>query len=318
VGKRNFEQAFNAVFHDEQAFNDFCSLDVRSEIEEFVINSRTIYRTSKKFKKYLRFIDKVILRHLDKNEQVVHSYLKEKSVLTAVKAHASSKCFFLTDIKDFFTSVKTQNVLYLLTRDKLRIPITDFERYIETIANFTTFSGSIPVGFPTSPSLSNSFLLEFDAALEKYCCEHGFIYTRYSDDIIISSKSFEGFDKLENVVQTMLHNSASKDLFLNTKKTRVTQIGNKVKILGLVITLDGSVTIDSKYKKTLESLLHFYINDKDKYKDLLEKTLHGKEHSLFGLLHYVKSIDQAYLEKLQRKYGAYALSALMEDRWSDK
>ena len=318
MSNRNFEQAFNAVFHDEQAFNDFCSLDISSEIEGFVIKSRTVYRTSKKFKKYLRFIDKVILRHLDKNEQVVHSYLKEKSVLTAVKAHASSKCFFLTDIKDFFMSVKTQNVLHILTRDKLRIPITDFERYIETIANLTTFSGSIPVGFPTSPSLSNSFLLEFDAALEKYYCKHGFIYTRYSDDIIISGKSFEGFYKLESDVQTMLHKSTSEDLFLNTKKTRVTQTGNKVKILGLVITVDGSVTIDSKYKKTLESLLHFYINDKEKYKDLLEKTLHGKEHSLFGLLHYVKSIDQAYLKKLQQKYGTYALSALMEDRWSEK
>jgi len=318
VGNRDFEQAFNAVFHDEQAFNDFCSLDINSEVETFEVNSRTVYRPSVKFKKYLRFIDKVILRHLDKNERVVHSYLKEKSVLTAVKAHSSNKYFFLTDIKDFFVSVKTEHVLHILTRDKAHIPITDFDRYIETIVNFITFSGSIPVGFPTSPSLSNSFLMEFDIALENYCCKHGFIYTRYSDDIVISSNSFEGFDVLESDVQTMLHESASETIFLNTKKTRVTQIGNKVKILGLVITLDGSVTINSKYKKILESLLHFYINDKNKYWDLLEKTLHGKEHSLFGLLHYVKSIDQAYIEKLQRKYGAYALSALMEDRWSDK
>lgn len=315
---RNFEQAFNAVFHDEQAFDDFCSLDINVEVEEFVANSRTVYRTSLKLKKYLRFIDKVILRHLDKNELVVHSYLKEKSVLTAVKAHASNKYFFLTDIKDFFTSVKTQNVLHVLTRDKERIPIADFDRYIETIVKYTTFSGSIPVGFPTSPSLSNSFLMEFDVALENYCSEHGYIYTRYSDDIIISGESFEGFDLLERDIQNMLHENTSVDLFLNRKKTRTTQIGNKVKILGLVITLDGSVTIDSKYKKIIESLLHFYINDKEKYKDLLEKKMHGKEHSLFGLLHYVKSIDSAYLEKLQRKYGAYALSALMEDRWSDK
>jgi len=318
VDKRSFEQAFNAVFHDEQAFKDFCSLDVIAEVEEFFVNSRTVYRTSDKFKKYLRFVDKVILRHLNKNEQVVHSYLKEKSVLTAVKAHASNKYFFLTDIKDFFTSVKTQNVLHVLTRDKSRIPIADFDRYIETIVKYTTFSGSIPVGFPTSPSISNSFLMEFDVALEKYCSEQGYSYTRYSDDIIISGGSFNGFDMLERDIQNMLHENASVDLFLNKKKTRVTQIGNKVKILGLVITPDGGVTIDSKYKKTLESLLHFYINDKDKYKDLLEKTLHGKERSLFGLLHYVKSIDQAYLEKLQRKYGAYALSELMEDRRSDK
>ncbi|MFK5915567.1 MAG: reverse transcriptase domain-containing protein [Woeseiaceae bacterium] len=318
MSNRSFEQAFNAVFHDEQAFNEFCSLDINAEVEAFEVNSRTVYRTSDKFKKYLRFIDKVILRHLDKNERVVHSYLKEKSVLTAVKSHASSKCFFLTDIKDFFTSVKAQDVLRVLSRDKQRIPISDFDLYIDTIVKLTTFSGSIPVGFPTSPSLSNSFLMEFDAVLENYCSKRGFIYTRYSDDIIISGKSFDGFDKLESDVQAMLHEYASEELFLNAKKTHVTKIGNKVKILGLVITVDGRVTIDSKYKNTLESLLYFYINDKSKYTNLLEKTMHGKERSLFGLLHYVKSIDQAYLEKLQRKYGAYALSALMEDRWSDK
>lgn len=318
MSNRNFEQAFNAVFHDKEAFDDFCSLDIKTEIEEFVVNSRTVYRASEKLKKYLRFIDRVIFKYLDKNNQVVHSYIKEKSALTAVKAHASSKCFFLTDVRNFFTSVKTQNVFNILQRDKLRIPIADFENYIETILNFTTFDGSIPVGFPTSPNISNAFLLDFDAELDEYCRAKDLIYTRYSDDIIISGESFKYFEKLENDIQNILHDRASQDIFLNTKKTRVTHIGNKVKILGLVITPDGSVTIDSKYKNILESLMYFYINDKSRYNDLLEKTLHGKERSLFGLLHYAKSIDQDYLTKLQRKYGAYTLSALMEDKWSDK
>ena len=314
MSKRTFKQAFNAVFHSNETFEDFCSLDINSEIEEFSIRSRTVYKTSSKLKKYLRFIDKVLLSHLQNNERVVHSYIKDRSPLTAIQEHAKNKYFFITDIKEFFSNITTDNVNKILARDQGLMPISDFESFIPIIVKFTTFGGSIPVGFVTSPKISNSFLLEFDSELEQFCLKNDFTYTRYSDDIIISSGSPDTFDGLTEEIQGLLQKHASETLTLNKKKTRKTHIGNKIKILGLVITLDGGITIDKKYKKILESLLHFYINDKSKYQDILNKELNGKERSLFGLLQYAKSVDPKYLDKLQRKYGVYALSALMEDR----
>ncbi len=315
---KTLQQAFNAVFHNKEPFEDFCSADLSNEVKEVNYSSRKVYRTSDKMKKYLRFIDKVILRHLQKNTNVVHSYIKEKSVLTAVQSHASNKSFFLTDIKDFFVNIKQQDVFNILTRNKMLVPVSDIEKYISRIVDVTTRDGSIPVGFPTSPQLSNAFLLDFDNQLQNFCNEKSLTYTRYSDDIIISGQSSSGFENLENSVQNLLHEYASKNLAINSEKTRITHTGNKVKILGLVITPDGHVTINSKYKKNLESLLYFYGHDKARYFDLLEKTFESKEHSLFGMLHYANSIDPNYLNKLQRKYGAYTLSTLMEDKWSEK
>ena len=103
---------------------------------------------------------------------------------------------------------------------------------------------------------------------------------------------------LREKIQAMLHQNASTALFLNLDKTKITHTGNKVKILGLVITPDGRVTIDSKYKKLLESLLYFYTNDQKRYEDLLNRTFGGSEHSLFGMLHYVRSTDPLYLGNL--------------------
>lgn len=317
MGDRTLEQAFNAVFHNKENFTDFCSLDLSEHIDEFLYKERKVYRTSKKLKNYLRFIDKVVLRYLDKNTDVVHSYIKEKSVLTAIKNHASNRAFFLTDIKSFFSNINEEDVTRVLIRDKHLIPISDFDAYIPDIAKMMTWDGSIPVGFPTSPKLSNGFLFEFDNALHKFCRSRVLTYTRYSDDIIISGKDKEPLFELRGFVQDMLHQYASKKLILNADKTRITHIGNKVKILGLVITQDGRVTVDSKYKKTIESLLHFYITDRVRYDDFLNKTFEGKEHSFFGLLHYVKATDPAYLDKLQRKYGILVLRTLMEDRWRD-
>lgn len=204
----------------------------------------------------------------------------------------------------------------MLTRDKDQIPISDFEFFIPFLSRIMTWDNSIPVGFPTSPQLSNGFLFELDNALNNYCKIQNLTYTRYSDDIIISAEHKEHLFHLREVVQEFLRNHSSDNFIINAGKTRLTHKGNRVKILGLIVTQDGRVTIDKKYKRTVESLLHFYITDQIRYEDLLSKKYFGKEHSLFGLLHYVKATDPIYLENLQRKYGLLALRTLMEDRWS--
>lgn len=198
-----------------------------------------------------------------------------------------------------------------------RIPVSDIELYIDKLVDMMTWENELPIGFPTSPQLSNAVLYKFDESLHSYCKKNRLAYTRYSDDIIISGNSFDGFDQLTKTVQTYLDINASSNLVLNIDKTHLTHVGNKVKILGLVITPDGRVTINSKYKRKLEVLLHFYVSDKNKFKEIVNETLQGNEHSIFGLLHYAKSVDPLYLEKLQRKYGTYALRSLMKGKKDD-
>jgi len=317
VDIRTLQQAFNAVFHNKETFSDFHSIEPSEHVTEFTVRGRAVVSTSKKFRSYLRFIDKVVLRHLAINDEVVHSYLRNKSVLTAASAHAGNRAFFLTDIESFFSRITRNDVVRILSRDAHAMPIRDIENYIPHIASLTTYQAALPIGFPTSPQISNGFLYEFDNALHVRCKEQGLTYTRYADDIIISAQCKDDVSQLRELVQAFLSRYASKQLVINAEKTRITHIGNKVKILGLIITPDGRVTIDSKHKRTLESLLHLYLTDTDKYQDLLGKVFEDKdkEHSLYGLLHYVKATDPLYLQKLQRKYGVLAVRTLMENRW---
>lgn len=316
--KRTLKQSFNTIFHSDNAFEDFCKLDLDKEIETFTASGKTIYKTSAKLKKYLQFIDRVILRYLAREIDVVHSFTKDKSTLTAVKAHSGNSHFFLTDIKSFYPNVKSEDVRRILNRDKSRIPVSDLECYIDKLVELMTINGSIPIGFPTSPQLSNSFLFEFDRSVRKFCEEQTLIYTRYADDIIISGKSFKELSTLKETIQNFLKNHASEQLILNDDKTHISHLGNKVKILGLNVLPNGKITIDAKHKKKLELLLHFYVSNPGKYKDFLKEEFKDSERSLFGMLHYVRSVDPSYLEKLQRKYGVYALRTLMEERWNDQ
>lgn len=318
MNHRTLEQAFNAVFHDETLFNHFCSLNTEQEITSFEIGNRTVFKASEKLKSYLKFIDKVILRNLAHENGVVHSFIKGKSTLTAVKSHASSKYFFLTDIRNFYENIKTDDVYKILQRDRELLPITDIESYIPHLSKVMTLQDSVPVGFPTSPQLSNAFLYEFDKALNSFCIEKSLTYTRYADDIIISGNNFNETKLLLPRVQELLSNHASPKMILKESKTLLTKKGNKVKILGLIITPDGYVTIDSKYKKDIETLLYFFGTNKEKYFDHLNKKFKGDERSIFGLLHYANSVDPHYIEKLQKKYGAYTLRSLMEEKSNDR
>ncbi len=313
--KRTLEQAFNAVFHKKSSFQEFCSLDIAQELdlkEKMYKHEREILCPLGKHKKYLRFIDRIILRHLNSDLEVVHSFIKEKNTLSAVEAHIGNNYFFLTDIISFYSNIKPNDVRKIIERDKNSIPISDIESYVELIVRNTTYNGSVPVGFSTSPQLSNAFLFDFDRVTKSFCSSNSLIYTRYADDIIISGKSFDDLSELRIKIQNFLVEYASPNIQLNQKKTHITHLGNKINILGLSILPNGIITINSKYKKRIELVLHFYINNKEKYNSLLSKYFRNGEHSLFGLLHYAKSIDPKYIAKLQRKYGAYTLHTLME------
>ncbi len=136
--KRTLKQSFNTIFHSDNAFEDFCKLDLDKEIETFTASGKTIYKTSAKLKKYLQFIDRVILRHLAREIDVVHSFTKNKSTLTAVKAHSGNSHFFLTDIKNFYPNVKSEDVRRILNRDKSRTPVSDLECYIDKLVDLLT------------------------------------------------------------------------------------------------------------------------------------------------------------------------------------
>lgn len=317
INKRTLEQAFNAIFHGQESFADFCSVNINDEVETFTISGRRIFKTSEKLKKYLRFIDRVILRHLSKDQDVVHSFTKDKNTFTAVNAHVCNDFFFLSDIKSFFSHISTKDVFLILKRDTENFPISDIEQYIEMLSLMMTYEDQLPVGFSTSPQLSNSFLYDFDCAVKNYCSKKSLLYTRYADDLIVSSNSFEKLENLKAIIQELLKNHASEKLLLNDKKTHITHLGNRVKILGLMILPNRMVTVDAKYKNKLELLLHFYLTNVEKYKSYLEDEFNGSEKSAFGMLHYVQSIDPKYLEKLQRKYGIYAIRSLMEVKTND-
>ena len=305
-----------STFHEKMSFKDFLRLDVKSEFHKIVQSKRTIYAPSPKLKQIHRFINKTVLEFADYNSDVVYSYRKGVSIRDAVEKHSNNNFFFQTDFSNFYGSVHLANVNSSLNKQLSNTLVSDIECYINRIVDVTVVDNHIPAGFATSPLLSNICLFDFDNKLFDYCQVRGLTYTRYSDDVIVSGAAPEFTGDIENVISEMLKSYVNSDIKINKSKTKINKKGHDFKILGFNILPNGIVTIPSADKKEIESLLYFYLTDKEKFEnyfenlaihkqlDLSDKSLQEYAIStLSGKLIAFNSMDKNYISKLRRKYG---------------
>jgi RNA-directed DNA polymerase len=305
--KVSLQEAFDLTFHQKSSFNDFLHLNTEKEYKRLCNKERDILSPSSKLKSYLRFLNSFIFDYAKLNANVVHSYRREKNAYTAVIKHAHSKYFFQTDIQNFFNSITSQDIAILLDSNLGDSPVYDLGQYKSLLLHLTTVNGILPVGFATSPNISNTCLYHFDNALEAYCLSKDIIYTRYSDDLILSANNKSALEGIEAIISEQLNIFFSDGIQLNAHKTKHTQKGKKIKLLGMVILPSGKVSVDIKIKQQLEILLYFYINDKEKFDDYLENHYHGNLATISGQLNHINTIDASYLNKLRKKYGIFII-----------
>ena len=299
------------MHHGKYRFDDFLHGDITSSYTSLQIQNRTVYRPDRKLKAYLVFLNAFVFEYLKVNKRVVYSYRKGVNPHDAVHLHARNRAFFQTDIKDFFGCIDRNLTKSTILSQQESIPISDLSAYIERILDLTTVHGSLPIGFHTSPHISNVCLTPFDDDLEAYCLSSKLVYTRYADDIIVSGSSLEDLDGAEEKLSEFLQNHFSGMLKLNERKRKLRTVGRKVSILGKMILPNGRVTIDTKLRKKVEVLLHFYIRSREKFLDMSDGDMEAGIHKLSGYITYINTADKQYLEKLKRKFGAAVIDSFL-------
>lgn len=309
--KKPLKTLFDAMYHGKYEFVDFAQCDVSLCYERVKFRKREVIRPNKKLKVYHSFLILFLLEYLEVDDEVVYSYRKGVNAYDAVSKHAASSYFFQTDLSNFFKSIDAEMVRAVINEGISRAPILDGEDYIDRIIELVTVDGSLPVGFPSSPVISNSCLYAFDGKLKSYCRQRGLIYTRYSDDIIVSGKDKDELLGVKETITGFLNDCFQGKLSINHAKSKFTHTGNKIKLLGMVILPNQKVTVDIKFKKDLEVMLHFYINDREKFLDKVGGDYRDGVEKITGYMNYVNTVDKDYLNKLRKKYGATVVDTLI-------
>lgn len=315
--KKKFEQLFQAMYHGKYDFRDFATGDASARYkphefeEKNTGRKRLTYVPDKTLKIYHAFLNQFIFDYLEVNERVVFSYRKGVNVASAVTLHVEGKHFFQADIKGFFPSINAD-----LVRNSIRLaegvcPIDDLAEYIERVVQLVTVDGKIPLGFSTSPTISNAVLKPFDDRFEEYCHSKGLVYSRYSDDLIVSGQSKEELTLLPGEINRILLASGLGGMQLNATKTRISSVGRKVKLLGVMILPNGTISVDTKLKNFVETALYLYSKDTLLFRDFLEMDVASAMERISGYVNYICTIDKSYVDYLRRRYGVTVIDTFI-------
>ena len=305
---------FDAMHYGKYSFDEFLHSDITSNYSSYTADGRKqrkVYRPDKKLKTYLSFLNTFVFEHLEVNERVVYSYRRGVNPHQVAAAHARGRAFFQTDFEDFFGSIRRTLIATTLHSQRDRVPTSDLHLHVERILELTTINGMLPIGFPTSPTISNVCLTRFDNELESYCRSYDLVYTRYADDIVISGPCRQVLDGVELKLDALLAYHFSGNLRLNSAKRKLTTVGRKTRIMGMVILPNGRVTIDKMLKKRIEVLLYFYIRNRETFLNMSDGDRKAGIQKLSGYINYINSADKPYLEKLRRKFGITVIDSFL-------
>lgn len=318
--RQPIEVLFNAMYHGKWRFADFADAPVEANIsyKTFTQSGKTreLLVPSEKLKSCHEFLRLFLLDFLPLNIDVVFSYRKGLSAYDAVARHAASKSFFVCDIADFFPSIRRPRIKSTLLTAKDFCPIQDLDSWLDRIVDLVCVDDRLPVGFSTSPAISNAVLLAFDNALQAHCTSKGMVLTRYSDDIIVSAQNSAELEGIQEQVVALLQETVKGEFSLHPGKSRFLHSGTKIKLLGMVLLPNGTVSVDASVKNEIEVLIHFYLRDRSKFADRVEGDPRKAEARLSGLLNYVNTIDQAYLDKLRKKFGVTVVDYFLHRSFS--
>lgn len=198
------------------------------------------------------------------------AYVKKRSTVDAVKRHQknSSKWFAKLDLHDFFGSTTLD---YAISMFSMVFPFSEIvkepqgEAALRTAMSLAFLNGGLPQGTPISPLITNVMMIPVDFKLSNTLRnfeKQSFIYTRYADDFIISSKYDFDVRSVEELVVSTL-NSFGAPFTINASKTRYGSSAGRNWNLGVMLNKDNEITVGHKKKKQFQSMLYNYITDKN-------------------------------------------------------
>ena len=118
--------------------------------------------------------------------------------------------------------------------------------------------GSLTIGAPSSPFLSNAVLYDFDCHIDRLCTDSRVTYTRYADDLFLSTNVPNTLDNILLNIRGNLRERISPCLTINEEKTVFTSKKRKRVVTGLVLTTKEKLSIGRDKKRSIRTLVYLY------------------------------------------------------------
>lgn len=228
------------------------------------------------------------------------AYVRGRSTIDAVKRHQQhgSRWFLKTDFSDFFGNTTPEFVMRQLSSI---FPFSDLmeqeegRKVLRQALDLCFLHGGLPQGTPISPMLTNLVMIPIDHRLSNSLRKHkkNFVYTRYADDILISSRTDFDWNKVVSWMDDTLRQFHAP-FTIKESKTRYGSSSGSNWNLGVMLNKDNEITIGHKNKKRFLAMIHSYVMDRKNGKPW---SLHDIQ-VLNGLTNYYRMVEGEVIDRM--------------------
>jgi hypothetical protein len=153
----------------------------------------------------------------------------------------------------------------------------------------------LPQGAPTSPALTNALCRRLDARIAGWANRHAVVYTRYADDLTLSTKDRAA--PVGKYLAFLRRVVADEGFHIHPEKVRVVRRGRRQEVTGVVVNERPGVPRDEL--RRFRALL--YQIDKDGPDGKKWGNADDVLTAALGFASYVKMVDPAKGEALRAK-----------------
>lgn len=237
------------------------------------------------------------------------AYVRGASIKQNAVAHSACSFILKLDFREFFPSIRPEDLRRCFHLQDIRV--SDIDKYVLEHLFFWRTGGylSLSIGAPSSPAISNMVLHEVDSKIDKLCASSGCIYTRYADDITISTNRPNTLGNIFDNVLNVISATSSPRLTINPEKTVFSSKKCRRIVTGLVLTNDNKISLGRERKRALRAgIFRFYQGDLSR-----EETVRLAGHLAFAL-----DVEPAFVHRMVARYGFDLVKTLLRQNKKDQ
>ncbi len=175
--------------------------------------------------------------------------LKERSTRTNAKPHVGAKILFEEDISNFFPSIRSDIV------ERMWAGLFEFSDEVSALLTLLTVKGNgVPQGAVTSSYIANLIFWSHEPGLVRRFAQRGITYTRFVDDISVSSQRRVEPQEKSQVVGELYGMLRKHGLAPKPSKHRISTPKKRMTATKLVI--NERVALPRERRRNLRAAVH--------------------------------------------------------------
>ncbi|WNN33579.1 reverse transcriptase family protein [Pantoea agglomerans] len=332
---------------NKDEFDTFIQVEIPdSEVIEKKHKNKFMYSLSyaSKFRKIQSNINSILNSTIQLNNAAT-AYRAGLSYFDFLEPHVGNYHFTRLDISSFFHSLKLEDIKTALEQYVENDTLNEEhnQKLIDVILKCVTYKVTkesnnnrihdkviIPMGFSTSPVISNLVFRKIDIIIQKLCTKLDITYTRYADDMLFSAAKNKKAIHSDYFIKEIKILVSLLGLKLNERKTIKKShtislngyiIQNQVKLSGFKGLFSpispAEIRLSNKKTVIIDKLLHHIMVKKNNHNDILKKLFKEDVRHIMRYSNKAPYIDKYAKDQIMNKltgYRSFLLSIISHNK----